>query len=344
MRIGLVGYRGSGKSTLFEWLTGCDADPSLSHTGQSAQATIAEPRLEPLQRIYQAKKASPPSLEIVDTPGLERTHEGNAARLAAIREADCLVLVVGAFDGSDPLRDYRSFEEDLLLADMEIVSGRIQRVEAALTKPLPRSEREQLVEEHAALQSVLEAMEAGNPLRQAEMTAQQRRATRSFRLLTEKPRMVVLNTSDTSEVPEAFASAVPPHLPVVAVPVALERELDELEPEERRQFEESYHLERVGHDQVLRMLMDAAGQIVFFTASSKEVRCWLIPKGATALEAAGLIHSDMARGFIRAEVMNVNDLIRLGSHREVKAQHLLRQEPKDYVVQNGDILLIRFST
>jgi len=344
MKIGLVGYRGSGKTTLFEWLTGCQADLSHAHAGQSAQATISEPRLKALQEIYGAKKVTPPSLEIVDTPGLERTHEGNAARLATIREADCLVLVIGMFDGSDPAADYRSFEEDLLLADMEIVSGRIERVAAGMTKPLPRSEREKLAEEHTALQSVLEAMEAGRPLRVDQMNPQQLRATRSFRLLTEKRRMVLLNTSDSSEIPERFAGVVPDDVPVVAVPVALERELAELDPEERAEFEQGFHLERVGHDQVLRTMMEAAGQIVFFTASAKEIRCWTVPKGTTAVEAAGTIHTDMARGFIRAEVVSVDDLLRVGSEREVKAQHLVRQEPKDYVVQQDDLLLIRFST
>lgn len=344
MKIGLVGYQGSGKSSLFEWLTGCQADPSLSHSGQTAQATIWEPLLEELQRIYQAKKVTPSSLEIVDTPGLDRTHQGNAARLATIREAGCLVLVIGTFDGSDPTPDFRSFEEDLLLADMEIVSGRIDRVAAALTKPLPRTEREHLVEEHVALQSVLEAMEAGRPLREAEMSPQQHRATRPFRLLSEKRRMVVLNTAEASNVPEQFASAVPADVPVLAIPVALERELAELEPEERREFEEGFHLERVSQNEVLRTMISAAGLIIFFTAGPKEVRCWMVPQGTTALEAAGTIHTDMARGFIRAEVMTASDLVRLGSEREVKAQHLLRQEPKDYVVQYGDILLIRFST
>ncbi len=151
MRIGLVGYQGSGKSTVFHWLSGCPPDPSTGRSGQLVSVPIPEPRLEQLRALYQPKKVTPATLELVDTPGLSRTHEGNAARLAVIREADCLVLVVAAFEACDPAEDWRSFEEDLLLADMEIVSGRISRVEASLKKPLPRAEHEQLEHELQAL-------------------------------------------------------------------------------------------------------------------------------------------------------------------------------------------------
>jgi len=132
MKIGLAGYKGSGKSTLFEWLSGVRADPALSHTTQSAVTPVPDPRLEALRKIYNPKKVTHAALEIVDTPGLSRTHEGNAARLALIREAGCLVLVVAAFKKSDPVAEFKSFEEDLLLADMEIVSSRIGRVEVSI--------------------------------------------------------------------------------------------------------------------------------------------------------------------------------------------------------------------
>src|SRR3954469_8419567 len=125
MKIGIVGYQGSGKSTLFEWLTGVAAVPAQAHTGQSAMAAVPEPRIAALCEIYHPKKVTQASLELVDTPGLSRTHEGNAARLGLIREAGCLVLVVAGFSGSKPLVDMASFQEDVLLADLEIVSGRV---------------------------------------------------------------------------------------------------------------------------------------------------------------------------------------------------------------------------
>src|SRR5215217_4108437 len=125
MKIGIVGYQGSGKSTLFEWLTGIKPDPALAHSSQSAMAPVPEPRVDDLCKIYQPKKVTLASLELVDTPGLSRTHEGNATKLALIREAGCLIHVVGAYDASrDAIADCRTFEEDLLLADLQIVTGR----------------------------------------------------------------------------------------------------------------------------------------------------------------------------------------------------------------------------
>jgi hypothetical protein len=282
-------------------------------------------------------------LEIVDTPGLTRTHEGNAQRLALIREAGCLVLVVAAFDGSDPAADLRSFEEDLMLADMEIVSGRIQRIEETLKKPIPHGERDQLKHEEDTLKMVLSALEAGNPLRETDMTDEQRAVTRAFRLLSEKPRMVVINTADDEENPERFHAAIPEGIPVVTVPADLELELARMTAEDRAEFEAEMGIGSTDRDGIIRGMMDASGQMLFFTTSEKEVRSWLLPRGGTALEAAGTVHTDMARGFIRAEVITCGDLVRLGSEREVKAQHLARHEPKNYVVQDDDILYIHFS-
>lgn len=343
MKIALVGYKGSGKSTLFKWLTGTRADPALAHTLQSAMVPVPDPRLEALARIYRPKKVTYASLEIVDTPGLSRTHEGNASRLAQIREAGCLVLVVPAFEGSDPSTELRTFLEDFVLADMEIVANRIQRVEDQLRKPLPRQEHEQLEHEHKTLKTVLAGLESGRPLAETEMTDDQRRVTRAFRLLTEKPRMAIINTADDETRPERFLSAIPADLPAAAISLGLELELSKMAPEERAAFRAEMGVGGADRDQLLRTLMDVSGQHLFFTAGEKEVRSWLIPKGGTAIEAAGTIHTDLARGFIRAEVMQCADLVRLGSEREVKAHHLVRQEPKDYVIQDDDVILIRFS-
>lgn len=343
MKIGLVGYQGSGKSTLFHWLTGVAPDPALGHVGQSAMAAIPEPRIEQLCEIYHPKKVTIASLELVDTPGLSRTHEGNAARMAMIREAGCLVLVAGAFDGGDTLADIRSFDEDLSLADMEIITGRIERVEESLKKPLPRPEHQELEHELETLKLVLEAIESGQPLRESHMSEEQQKVTRSFRLLSEKPRLVIVNTADDESDPGRFTSMSTPELQVMAVPAGLELELSKMSAEDRTEFEQEMGLVATDRDHLIRTLLDVSGQMTFFTAGEKEVRTWLLRKGGTALEAADGIHTDLARGFIRAEAMTVADLVRVGSEREIKAQHLMRQEPKDYVIKDDDILLIRFS-
>lgn len=343
MRIGLVGYQGSGKTTLFEWLTGVAADPAQTHGGQSAMATLPDPRVERLVAVYRPKKVTLAALELVDTPGLSREHEGNAQRLGILRDTGCLVLVVAGFAGGDPAADLRAFDEDLMLADMEIVAGRIERVEQSLKKPLPRQEHQQLDHELATLRVVLGAIESGKPLAEAHLSDEQRKVIRAFRLFSEKPRMVVVNTADDESQPERFTALSTEHVPVLAVPAGLERELARLSPEDRAEFERDLGLRSTDRDALLRAMLNVSGQITFYTCGDREVRTWLLRRGATALEAAGNIHTDLARGFIRAEVINVDDLLRLGSEREVKAHGLMRQEPKDYVITENDIVLIRFS-
>ena len=339
MKIGIIGYQGSGKSTLFHWLTGVPPDPILVHKTQSAMATVPEPRVHELCKVYHPKKVTLATLEMVDTPGLSRSHEGSAARLAMIRQAGCLIIVVAAFDGNDPAADLQSFEEDLLIADLDIVAGRIERVQDSIKKPLPN--RDELQHELQALLPMQQALEHGRSLRQLELTAEQRRATKAFQLFSDKPRLVVINTSDAEDHPERFSSLTPPETPSFAFSLGLEMELEQMEPTERTEFCREMEVHPFDRDRLIRCIMDTSGQMLFFTAGDKEVRTWMIQKGGTALEAAANIHTDLAQGFIRAETMKVADLVRLGSEREIKAHNLLRQEPKDYVIQDDDILFIR---
>lgn len=341
MKIGLVGYRGSGKSTLFEWLTGVAADPALAHTTQTAMAEVHDDRFDEVARLYQAKKVVRAAIELVDTPGLSRSHEGSAQRLGLIREAGCLVLVVAAYDGSDPLADAASFEEDVLLADLEIVSNRVARLKESVKKPRP--DRDQQLAEIEMLEPIVAELENGRSLREIELSDEQEKAIRAYQLITGKPRLLLINSADDEENPQRFVDAAPSGQEAEAVPVGLELELSKMTPEDRAEFEEEMGLKGHDRDSLIRKLMKASGQILFFTGSEKEARSWMIRKGMTAVEAAGVIHTDLARGFIRGETMASADFIRLGSEREVKAAGLMRQEPKDYVVQDGDILHVKFS-
>lgn len=342
MKIGLVGYQGSGKSTLFQWLTGVVPNPSHAHEAQAAMAAIPEPRLAQLCDIYHPKKVTEASLEIVDTPGLSRTHEGSAAKLGQIREAGCLVLVVAAHDGADAAADLQRFEEDLLIADLSIVLGRVERLHEQLKKPRPN--REELLKELEALAPLQAMLEAGKSLRDLKLTAEQELAIRAFQLFGQKPRLVVVNLADDDTQPERFQSHTPPGTPLVAVSLSLQLGLAAMTDDERREFCRELGVQPCDRGAVLRSIMAASGQMLFFTAGEKEVRSWLIRQGGTAVEAAAGIHTDLARGFIRAEVMTCDDLLRLGNEREVKAHHLMRKEHKDYVIQDGDIILIQHSS
>jgi ribosome-binding ATPase YchF (GTP1/OBG family) len=337
MKIGFVGYQGSGKSSLFTWLTGVAADPSLAHTTQSAMAIVPDDRVASLCQVYRPKKVTQAGLEIVDTPGLSRSHEGNAARLAAIREAGCLVMVTASHTGANPAADLQGFEEDLLLADLEILTGRIERLRESVKKPRPN--RDEQIAELEALESLLAIIEQGQALHTVNLTPDQKKATKSFQLLTQKRRLVIVNAADDQTLPEGFTA--PEGVQTIPVSLSLQLELDKMAPEERAAFCAEFEVRAIDKGEVLRTMMHASGQMLFFTAGEKEVRTWMIHRGGTAVEAAGEIHTDLARGFIRAAVMTCDDLVRLGSEREIKAAGLLRQEPKDYAIQDGDILEIR---
>jgi len=342
MKIGIVGYQSSGKSTLFAWLSGTDADPSLAHTGQTAAVEVLDPRIAQLAEIYQPKKITHANLQLVDTPGLEKGSSGNAAHLSLIREAGCLVHVVDAFSGDDPLSQLNSFDEDLLLADLEIVSRRVEKLTESVKKPRPSREEEQA--ELEALGPVLARLEEGKPLAGMELSPLQQRATRSFQLLTEKPQFVIFNLGDDGDIASKLLGALSEATQGVAFSVGLSAELAEMDEADREEFAEEMSGVTAEREPLLLKLMQASGQQLFFTAGEKEVRSWMIRHGATAGEAAGGIHSDLERGFVRAETMSCDDLFRLGSEREIKANGLMRREVRDYVVQEGDILHILAST
>ena len=342
MKIGIVGYQSSGKSTLFSWLSGIAADPSLAHSGQTAAVEVVDPRVAKLAEIYRPKKITHANLQLVDTPGLEKGSAGNAAHLSLIREAGCLVHVVDAYSGCDPLTQLVSFEEDLLLADLEIVTRRVEKLTESVKKPRPNREEEQA--ELEALGPVLSRLEEGQPLAGMELSPLQQKATRSFQLLTEKPQFVIFNLGDDSAIAERLLAALADQKRGLAFSVGLSAELAEMDEADRAEF--AAEMESVTTDRapLLLKLMEASGQQLFFTAGEKEVRTWMIRCGATAGEAAGGIHSDLERGFVRSETMSCDDLFRLGSEREIKANGLMRREVRDYVVQQGDILHILAST
>ena len=339
MKIGIVGYQGSGKSTLFHWLTGITPDPALSHSTQSAMATIPDTRVAQLCDVYKPKKITHASLEIVDTPGLSRTHEGSATKLAAIREAGALVVIVGAFGGADAKADLQNFEDDLLIADLDILSGRVERLKDQLRKPRPGKEKDQ--EELDLLIPLLAALEAGTPLHNYTMTPEARKAIKSFQLFSEKPRLTIINTADDETDPARYAALAKPGTELFAFSVTLQMDLAAMTDAEREEFCREMQVQPQDKDNLIRRIMHASGQMIFFTAGEKEVRTWLLRMGGTAVEAAGGIHTDLAKGFIRAETMTVADLVRLGSEREIKAAGLVRQEPKDYVIQDGDIIMVK---
>ncbi|RMG38338.1 MAG: redox-regulated ATPase YchF [Planctomycetota bacterium] len=342
MKIGIVGFQGSGKSSLFQLMTGLEPDPAKVQSGQVGSAIVPDERFRRLVELYRPRKQTPARIELFDTPGLDRSAQArNAQRLGIIRESAALVQVVGQFAGVDPLADVQAFQEELVLADLQIVTRRIERLEKDVSKPRP--DREQLAKELEALKPLAELLESGRTLQDIPFTEDQQAATRSFSLLTRKQRLIVLNTSDSAGKPQAVQDIEALGLPVVCGPIGLELELQRLPDEEREEFAEAMGVTESCRERVLRAIFEITDLITFYTCDEKEVRAWLIKRGSTALEAADTIHSDLARGFIRAEVMSVDDLLRLGSEREVKAAGLQHVEGRDYIVQDGDEIVVRFN-
>lgn len=342
MKIGLVGYQGGGKSTVFELLTGIQPDIARAHTGQAGVAIVPDPRFDQLVAMFQPKKVTPSRIELFDTPGLSRDQQSaNAQRLGVIREAAVLIQVIGGFSGVDPQQELTAFEDDMILADLQVVSSRVERLRKDATKPRP--DREELQAELAALEPIMAQLEQGESLADFEFSELQQKASRSFSLLTKKQRLTVLNTADSNidqAVVDALQAAGPP---AIAGPFGLELEVAALPDDERAIFAEEMGLGEPMAQQLLRSIFEVTSLITFYTCDEKEVRAWLLRRGSTALDAAGSIHTDLARGFIRAEVMSTEDLLRLGSEREVKAAGLHHLEGKEYEMQDGDEIVIRFN-
>jgi GTP-binding protein YchF len=337
MRVGLVGFAGSGKSTLFQLLTGATPDPGKVHSGQVGVATLTDPRLDFLAAMHKPKKVTPATVELLDTPGLvPGTHGDNPQRLALIREGDALLVVLAGFAGGDPAADLAAFRDELLFADLSVVTNRVERLEASIKKPRP--DREQLQKELALVQRISAVLERGETVASLGLSDEEKKPLRSFGLLTDKPQVILLNTVQGQPVPEPLRQVAPDNL---AIDAKLELELGELDPEERAAFMADMQIEELGRDRIIRRAYDAVGIITFFTAGDPEVRGWNLERGASAVEAAGKIHTDLAKGFIRAEVTPYDDLVRAGTMKEAKARNLQRLEGKEYIVKDGDIIYFR---
>jgi GTP-binding protein YchF len=339
MRAGLVGFAGTGKSTLFQLLTGVTPDPGKVHSGQLGIAFLADERLDFLASLHNPKKVTPASVEFLDTPGLmPGTHGDNPQRLALIRQADALLIVLGGFTGTDPAAQLRAFQEEALFADLGVVTNRVERLETDTKKPRP--ERETLLRELETLKRVQSVLESGGRLDSLGLSEDEKKPMRSFGMLSDKPQVVILNNDAAHELKDVQKVIGENALQIDA---KLELELSQLDREERVAFMADLGVTSLSRDRLIRAGYDAVGIITFFTAGEPEVRGWNLERGATAVEAAGKIHTDLARGFIRAEVTAFDDLKRAGSVREAKAQGLQRLEGKDYIVKDGDVIYFRSS-
>lgn len=357
MQIGLVGRPFTGKTTFFNLLTGSDYETGLSGKREVLTGTAAVPdeRIEYLSRLYKPQKTVFAQIQLKDIPGV---HSGDGAGTAnrlleEVRGADALVQVVRAFqedmfgdvtENADPSKELADFASDLVLADMVAVENRLKRIEN--TKKPSRDALAQA----GLLQRILTALENEQRLSELEFSEEEKSLIADQNFLTEKPLIVAVNIDEkqlsANNYPgrEKLLNFASNHqIPVIEVCARIEMEINQLPKTEREEFLKDLGLNESGVSRLARTAYNLLGLISFFTVGEDEVRAWTIRKGTKARKAAGKVHSDIERGFIRAEVFHFEDIKNLGSASAVKEKGLFRLEGKEYLVKDGDIISFRFN-
>ncbi len=353
MDVGLIGLPRSGKTTVFNLLTGAKVATNpygAEKLSRNALMPIPDPRLARLAAMYQPKKVTPAELRVVDVPGLSRRETGGPNRfLNDVRLVDALVHVVRAFESpvdgaAHPLADVEEMELELALADMDLLEKRQERVRAG--KKIAKEQQTEL----ALVARLLEAMNDGKRLTQVDLDDEETRLLRGYQFLTLKPMIWVLNLDDSrfqaGDYPDAASiaeAARDKEIPLVPMAAQMEEEIEALSAEDRTAFLQDLGITERGTARVAQAVYTKLGLISFLTAGADEVRAWTIQRGTVAKAAAGKIHSDIERGFIRAEVVAFLDLDRAGEFSKAREKGWVRLEGRDYAMRDGDVVNFRFN-
>ena len=357
MQIGIVGLPNSGKTTVFNALTGA-ARPTSAVTATKLEIStgtvdVPDPRVDRLAEIYKPRKKVYAKVTYADIAGLEKGvgRSGLSGPLRnQISQMDAFVHVVRAFEDAmvphvegslNPQRDVGILDTEFILSDLVAIEKRLERLESDLKKT--GKEREAALKEQAVLLRLKESLEAETPIRDVEMTLDEEHLLRSFGFLSQKPVLALVNMGDEARDPNELLQYKHRHAAVTALQGKLEMEIAQMPPDEAVEFLKDFGIAEPGRLRVIRLSYDLLGLHSFLTVGEDECRAWTIRRGATAVEAAGAIHTDLAKGFIRAEVFAYDDLIALGSEAALKSSGKLRLEGKEYVVKDGDVVHVRFS-
>ncbi|MGD2109078.1 MAG: DUF933 domain-containing protein [Phycisphaerae bacterium] len=354
MKAAFIGVPQSGKSTVFSSVTGGRHDHHGAVEPHHAVVHVPDPRLAYVAELFSPKKVTEATIEFTDVPGCALDDAAGQEQwrrlLPVVRQADLLVIVVREFENAavpayrnrvDARADFQAVWEEMLFADLDAVTSRIDRLEAALKKPTRTHELEK--RELALLTRCREALESEQPLASVVTTDEERRQVSSFAFLTEKPVVGIRNLSD-DQTGAGVEWDVPYVKEIITLSASIEAEIAVLDSEDREAFLADLGLEAPARDRLIQCCYRAGGLITFFTANNEEARAWAIRRGSTAVEAAAKVHTDLARGFIRAETVAHDDLVAHQDLKGVKAAGRFRKEGKTYVVQDGDLLHILSST
>lgn len=351
MKIGLIGLPNSGKTTIFNALTGSNS-PVSAYSGQAAESRVSvvevsDPRVGRLSNMYKPKKTTYAAIEFIDWAETSEGSPFSASSLAPIKNADALAVVVRNFHDAtgnppSPEADIEGVVQEMCISDLILSESRIERIEMAYR----RGKRNHLLEmEERLLRRLVEHLGGGRQVLDFQMDREQEKMIRGFRFLTQKPLMVVLNSEESGFGRDLeLLKRIEGKYFAVEFSGKFEMELSRLnDPQEEKLFMEDAGIKESARNRLARIAYTLVGYISFFTVGSDEVRAWNIVRGQTAVEAAGTIHSDLARGFIRAECIRYEDLVALGSEKNVRDRGKVRLEGKKYVVEDGNILNIRFN-
>jgi GTP-binding protein YchF len=355
MKVALIGLLESGKSTIFSAMSGKGISPIGSTAIEEGMVSVPDARLDWLAEHYKPKKTTHATIDCLDLPGLNFIDEhGRAASrrlINQIRTVDLLVLVLRAFEDPsvamyrnsvDAVRDLAELKTELLLADLELVATRVEKLEKQISKPTKTQVRDKA--ELALQKKLQEAIESEKPISSVIETDHEREMVKSLGFLTQKPVAVAVNVGeDQLDKSFDFAGLIEKDVPVVSICGKLAYELAQLDAASRKEFMGDLGITEPVTNKFVRSCYSALGLITFLTCASQEVRAWPIRRGTVALEAAGKIHTDMKRGFIRAETFSFEDMKELGSEKALKAAGKIRLEGKEYIVQDGDAILFRFN-
>lgn len=357
MKLGIIGLPGAGKTTIFNALTRGDAPTGQSMGGRfdvlTAIVDVPDERVDVLSRMYKPKKTTYARVTYEDIAGLQKGMGESGGMsgplLNHLAQVDGYVHVLRAFeddqnphpDGSvDPARDLATLDAEFLINDLVLVEGKLERLSEGLGKGAYKN-RAAAEAERLLFERLSETLSAEQPLRTLDLTEEEEKTIRDYGFLTLKPVLVVVNLGDDQ--PEIDLVYDFPHSRVTNLRGKLEAELSQLSGEDLEIFMAEYGVTELGLARVIRLSYELMGLQSFFTVGDDEVRAWTVRKGATAVEAAGTIHTDLAKGFIRAETVAYNDLAALKGMAEARSAGKLRQEGKTYVVQDGDIVHVKFN-